>query len=175
MIQVPTIVKAKIHRINYLAKIKLVQAKDSDVFDKCVSWRQEKQQSFEMLKFIADQKQGLVPIRQVSKSIPTSKPKDIRHAQSVVEVEPERLTTNNDEARDNRQSQTLPGTADMLRITEVPKHKKRPSYNPPSASLVNARYDANGKAMFDFDSLVRESHVRKEANHERARGSMYEH
>ena len=39
MIQVPSVIKANIHRINYLAKIKLVQAKDSDVFDRCVSWR----------------------------------------------------------------------------------------------------------------------------------------
>ena len=61
------------------------------------------------------------------------------------------------ETRDPRQSETLPGTDDLLKISGVPKHKKRPSYNPPSASLVKARYDEKGKAMFDFDSLVRES------------------
>ena len=127
-----------------------------------------------MLKFIADQKQGLVPVRPVSKSIPASKLGDIRHAQSVIVAEPEKFI-NEPETRDPRQSETLPGTDNLLSMTGVPKHKKRPSYNPTSASLVKARYDEKGKAMFDFDSLVRESAVRVESNVEKVRGSMYEH
>ena len=74
----------------------------------------------------------------------------------MVVTEPEKLIKEETiETRDPRQSETLPGTDDLLKITGVPKHKKRPSYNPPSASLVKARYDENG--MFSFDSLVRES------------------